>query len=267
MNLIEIIILAIVQGITEWLPISSSGHLTILQQLWNLNVPVLFDVTLHIGTLIATLIFFHRHVANILKTIVRLDFKTEEGKLAALILIGSIPTAVIGFLFKERFESFFSNLLAVGVAFIVTGCILYASKLAPNRKKSINYFDALLIGTAQGIALIPGISRSGTTISIGLLRRIEKEKAFQYSFLLYIPAVIGAAIGTSVTEWKSLAAAEIDALSIVLCLIITATVGYIFLKLLFKVIVKEKFHVFAYYCWTLGLIIILTRITRILTTF
>jgi undecaprenyl-diphosphatase len=264
MNPIEVIILAIVQGITEWLPISSSGHLAILQQLWSLNVPVFFDVTLHIGTLIAVLIFFRKDITNILKAAVHLDFKTEEGKLALYVIVGSIPTAIIGFLFKDLFESFFSNLLAVGVAFMMTGCILYASKLTRNRNKSINYLDALLIGTTQGIALIPGISRSGITISTGLLRKVEKEKAFQYSFLLYIPAVIGAAIGTSVTEWKSLAAAEIDALSIALGLVITAIVGYIFLKLLFKVIVKEKFHVFAYYCWALGLIIVLTRI---LTTF
>jgi len=260
MNLIEVIILAIIQSITEWLPISSSGHLVIVQQLWDLNVPVSFDVTLHIGTLIAVLVFLRRDVAKILKAVVRLDFKTEEGKLAALIFVGSIPTAVMGFLFQDLFESFFSNLLAVGVAFMLTGCILYASKLSRDRNKSINYFDALLIGTAQGIALIPGISRSGITISTGLLRRVKKEKAFQYSFLLYIPAVIGAAIGTSVTEWKNLAATEIDVLSIVFGLVITAIVGYVFLKMLFKVVTKEKFHVFAYYCWALGLIIILTRI-------
>lgn len=260
MNLIEIIILAIVQGITEWLPISSSGHLVILQQLWGLNVPVFFDVTLHIGTLIAVLVFFQKDISKILKAVAQLDFKTEEGKLATLIIIGSIPTAIIGFLFKERFESFFTNLLAVGIAFIVTGCILYVSKLSRDRNKPINYFDALLIGTAQGIALIPGISRSGITISTGLLRNVKKEKAFQYSFLLYIPAVIGAAIGTSVTEWKNLAATEIDVFSIVFGLVITAIVGYVFLKLLFKIVVKEKFHVFAYYCWTLGLIIILTQI-------
>jgi len=263
MNLIEAFILALVQGITEWLPISSSGHLVIVQQLWGLNVPVFFDVTLHVGTLIAVLVFLRRDVANILKAVVQLDFKTEEGKLATLVFIGSIPTAVIGFPFRNLFESFFSNLLAVGVAFMVTGCILYASKLTHDRNKSINYFNALLIGTAQGIALIPGISRSGTTISTGLLRGVKKEKVFQYSFLLYIPAVIGAAIGTSVTEWSKLAAAEADVLSIIFGLVVTAMVGYIFLKLLFKVVLKDKFHVFAYYCWALGLILILTRISTI----
>jgi len=260
MNPIEAIILAIVQGITEWLPISSSGHLVIVQQLFSLNVSVFFDVTLHVGTLIPVLVFLRKDVAKILKAVAHLDFKTEEGKLAVLVVIGSIPTAVIGFLFKDLFESFFSNLSAVGAAFIVTGCILYATKLTLGRNKSINYFDALLIGTAQGIALIPGISRSGITISIGLLRRVKKEKAFQYSFLLYIPAVIGATIGKSLSEWNKLATAEVEVLSIVLGLALTAIVGYIFLKLLFKVIVKEKFHAFAYYCWALGSIVILTQI-------
>jgi len=264
MNIIEVIILAIVQGVTEWLPVSSSGHLVILQQLWGLNVPVFFDVTLHVGTLIAVLVFFWKDIAKILEAVARLDFETEEGKLALYVIAGSIPTAVIGFLFQDWFEPFFSNLLAVGLAFIGTGCILYASKLTRDRNKPINYFDALLIGTAQGIALIPGVSRSGITISTGLLRRVKKEKAFQYSFLLYIPAVIGAAIATGVKEWKNLAAAELDVFSMVLGLVITAIVGYIFLKLLFKVVVKEKLHVFAYYCWTLGLIIVLTQI---LTTF
>jgi len=262
MNLIEVLILAIVQGITEWLPISSSGHLVIVQQLMGLNVPVFFDVTLHVGTLISVVVFLRREITNILKAVAQLGFKTEEGKLATLIVIGSIPTAIIGFLFQNLFESFFSNLLAVGVAFMVTGCILYATKLTHNGNKSINYFDALFIGTAQGIALIPGVSRSGITISTGLLRRIKKEKAFQYSFLLYIPAVIGAAIETSVTEWNNLVAGEADIFAMIFGFVVTAIVGYVFLILLFKVVVKEKFHVFAYYCWAIGLIIIFTRISK-----
>jgi len=256
MKLIEVILLALIQSITEWLPISSSGHLAVAQQLWGLNVPVFFDVILHVGTLVALLVFLRKDATNILKSIAKLDFSTEEGKLVPLILVGIVPTAVIGFVFQKQFESFFSNLLAVGVAFIVTGCILYASKLARERNKSVNFFDALLTGTAQGIALIPGISRSGITISTGLLRKVKKEKALQYSFLLYIPAVLGATVGTGVTEWNSLATTDVDALSIVFGVVLTTIVGYVFLKLLFKVVVKGKFHVFAYYCWALGLIIL-----------
>jgi len=263
MNLIEAIILAIVQAITEWLPISSSGHLVIVQQLLNLNVPVFFDIILHFGTLISVLVFLRKDIAGIVKVVARLDFKTEEGKLLALVCVGSVPTAVIGLLCKDLFESFFSNLLAVGIAFLLTGFMLFASKLTHDKNKSVNYSDALLIGASQGIALIPGVSRSGVTISTGLLRKVKKENAFQYSFLLYIPAVIGATIGTGLTEWENVAVAEIDALSMIIGVVITTILGYIFLKLLFKVIVKEKFHMFAYYCWAIGLVLVLTQVATV----
>jgi len=263
MNLIETLILAIIQGITEWLPISSSGHLVLVQQFLGLNVPVLFDVILHVGTLFVVLWAFWKDVTKILSAVARLDFKTEEGKLALYIVVGSIPTAIIGFLFQDTFESFFSNLFAVGLAFLITGSLLYLSKLQKNKNRTINYLDALLIGTTQGIALIPGVSRSGATISTGLLLRVKREKAYQYSFLLYIPAVIGATLAEGAKEWKNMATADINAASIFLGLIVTVVVGYIFLKLLFKIVVKEKFHLFAYYCWLIGLIIILTRILAI----
>jgi len=260
MNLIEILILAIVQGITEWLPISSSGHLVLLQQYFGLNLPVLFNLILHVGTLIVVLEAFWKDITKILKTVARLNLNTAEGKLALYIIVGSIPTAIIGFLLQDTFEAFFYNQTVVGLAFLFTGSLLYASEHRKNKNKPINYLDALLIGTAQGIALIPGVSRSGATISTGLLRQVKREKAFQYSFLLYIPAVIGATVGLAVKEWKNLAAAGIDFLSILFGLIITIIVGYISLKLLFKIVVKKRFHAFAYYCWALGLLIILTQI-------
>jgi len=265
MNPIEVMILAIVQGITEWLPISSTGHLAILQNIMQQYNPewVFFDVILHVGTLFVVLIAFQKDITKILKAVAKLNFKTEEGKLALYIIVGSTPTAIIGFLFQDTFESFFSNLPAIGLAFLFTGGLLYASKFRTNKNRSLNYLDALLIGTAQGIALIPGVSRSGATISTGLMRRVKREKAFQYSFLLFIPAVIGATIGKSVREWKNLATAGIDPLSILFGLIVTTIVGYIFLQLLFKILVKEKFHLFAYYCWALGLLIILTQILKI----
>jgi len=259
MNLIEVLILAVIQGITEWLPISSSGHLALAQKFLGLNVPVLFDVILHIGTLFVVLFAFWKDIKKILKAAAKLNFKTEEGKLALHIIVGSIPTAIIGFLFQDTFESFFTNLFAVGLAFLFTGTLLYFSEFGKNKNKPLNYLDALLIGTAQGIALIPGVSRSGATISSGLLMRVKREKTFQYSFLLFIPAVIGATVGTSIKEWQNLVASGVDVVSIFLGLIVTMIVGYIFLKLLFKIVIKERFHFFAYYCWALGSLIILTQ--------
>ena len=113
MNLIEVLILAIVQGITEWLPIFSSGHLAILQQYFGLNVPVLFDVILHAGTLLVVIVVFRKDIVKIFRIVARFDFKIEEGKLALYIILGSIPTAIIGFLFEEKIESFFSNLTVI----------------------------------------------------------------------------------------------------------------------------------------------------------
>lgn len=260
MNPIEVLILAIIQGITEWLPVSSSGHLALVQQYLGLNVPLLFDLILHLGTLFVVLIVFWKDVKKLLRALAQLNFKTEEGKLALYVIVGSIPTAIIGFLLEDTFKSFFSNVLVIGLALIINGCVLYVSKLPKNKNRPLNYLDALFIGTAQGVALIPGISRSGATISTGLLRRVKREKAFQYSFLLFIPAVIGATLAEGVKEWHSLAVAGIDFASIALGLIVTIVVGYVFLMLLRKIVVKGRFHLFAYYCWALGFLIILTQI-------
>jgi undecaprenyl-diphosphatase len=262
MNLLEAIILAIIQGITEWLPISSSGHLVLVQQYLGITASVFFDIILHVGTLLAVLVAFRKDILEILKAVFQSGFKTEQGKLALYIIVGSIPTAIIGFLFQATFETFFSNLLVVGFAFLGTGVLLYLSKLQKNRSSELNYAGALLVGTIQGVALIPGISRSGSTISTGLLLKMKKEKAFQFSFLLFIPAVIGAALAEGVKEWNSLSVTYIDLPTVFLGIFITSLVSYFFLKLLLKVIVKEKFHWFAYYCWALGLFVIIEQIAR-----
>jgi undecaprenyl-diphosphatase len=262
MNLLEAIILAIIQGITEWLPISSSGHLVLVQQYLGITASVFFDVILHVGTLLAVLVSFRKDILGILRAVFQSGFKTEQGKLALYIIAGSIPTAIIGFLFQATFETFFSNLLVVGFAFLGTGVLLYLSSLQKKRNSELNYIRALLIGTAQGVALIPGISRSGSTISTGMLLKMKKEKAFQFSFLLFIPAVIGAALAESVKEWSSLTVAFIDLPTALLGIFVTSLVSYFFLKLLFKVILKEKFHLFAYYCWALGLLVIIEQIIK-----
>jgi undecaprenyl-diphosphatase len=262
MNLLEAIILAIVQGITEWLPISSSGHLVLVQQYLGITASVFFDVILHVGALLAVLVSFKKDIQEISKAVFQSGFKTEQGKLALYIIVGSIPTAIIGFLFQATFEIFFSNLLVVGFAFLGTGVLLYLSKLQKNRNSELNYAGALLIGTAQGVALIPGISRSGSTISTGLMLKMKKEKAFHFSFLLFIPAVIGAALAEGVKELSSLTVTTLDLPTLSLGILVTSLVSYFFLKLLFKVIVQEKFHWFAYYCWALGLLVIIEQITR-----
>jgi undecaprenyl-diphosphatase len=251
MDLIQVLILAIIQGVTEWLPISSSGHLVVVQKYFGLAPPVIFDVMLHVGTLLVVLIAFWKDIARMLKALAQRDFASEDGKLAVFIVVGNVPTALIGFVFRDFFKSFFYNPLAVGIALLGTGFVLYVSKYGKNGKE-MSYLDAFLIGIAQGIAIIPGVSRSGITIAIGLLNKLRKETAFKFSFLLSIPAVIGAAV----TESSDMFLAEIDGSTMILGVVVSMIVGYLALKLLQRLLLKERFHMFAYYCWLLGTIIV-----------
>jgi undecaprenyl-diphosphatase len=251
-TLIEVLILAVIQGLTEWLPVSSSGHLVITQTVLGLNLPLIFDVMLHVGTLFVVLIVFRKDIVNIIKAVVKRDFETDEGKLVLFIVVGSVPIAIIGFLFHDVIESLFSNLLAVGVALIITGSVLFFSeKRKGNRKMGI--IDSLLVGLAQGAAIIPGISRSGLTVATGLLRKIDKATAFRYSFLLSVPAVIGA----TAMQSRDIILGNMDIAPLFLGATISMIVGYASLKLLQKIVMNEKFHLFAYYCWTVGIAIIL----------
>ncbi|MDH5438618.1 MAG: undecaprenyl-diphosphate phosphatase [Candidatus Bathyarchaeota archaeon] len=252
-RIIETLILALVQGITEWLPISSSGHLVIVQEWMGLEeLPLLYPVTLHVGTLCVVLLTFRKDIAEIFKALVRLDFKSEEGKLALYIAVGSVPTAAIGFFFHDIFGSFFYSLLAVGIALLATGSFLYISERRKNGRE-LGCLDSLLMGIAQGVAIIPGISRSGATITTGLLRRVEKEKVFRYSFLLSIPATIGAAV----TESVNLNVTNVDTATLLLGTVTSMIVGYASLKLLSKIVLRERLHLFAYYCWIVGMMLIL----------
>lgn len=220
---------------------------------------MIFNVILHVGTLFVVLAVFWREIIKITKAQVSLNFETDEGKLALFIAVGSVPTALIGFFFHDTFESFSHNLLVVGVALLITGFVLFVSERRKTDRK-LSFLDSLLIGTAQGIAITPGISRSGVTIATGLLRRVKKEIAFKYSFLLSVPAVIGATIMEStLTGSRDLVVGNVDMVALFLGAIISMIVGYISLRFLQKVIMKEKFHLFAYYCWIVGLITVFSQ--------
>jgi undecaprenyl-diphosphatase len=251
MNLIQAIILGIVQGITEWLPVSSSGHLAIIQNLFGIAPPVLFDIMLHMGTVIAVVLVFWKDIAGILKAVFRLDFKSEHGKLGLFIIAALVPTAIIGFTFKKTFESFFYNLTAIGIALIATGFLLFVSERW-EKKGKINLKNSLLVGIAQGIAIIPGISRSGATISVGLLAGIDKEKIAKFSFLLSVPAIIGAAV----FDFNAAEIASVGWTAAVTGTIVAAIIGYLSINALLQIIKKQKFHWFAVYCWIIGAIVL-----------
>jgi len=248
MDILQTVILGLVQGFTEWLPISSSGHLVIAQKLMNVTLPVAFDVMLHMGTLLAVIIFFWKDIMKILKSLLNLNLKDENFKLFIYVLIGTIPTAIIGLLFLKFFESLFSSVKYVGIGFLITAALLLFSKFR-NGDKKLNWLKSLIIGLAQGIAIAPGISRSGSTMSVGLLSGVNKKDVFKYSFLLCIPAVIGA----SIIEYKSLAISDFGVHSVI-GLIVAAVSGYFAIKIVHKVLLSEKFYIFAVYCFLAGLI-------------
>jgi undecaprenyl-diphosphatase len=255
-HLLETIILGIIQGIAEWLPISSTGHLRLAEHFLGLTIPILFDVTLHIGTLIVILAFFRKDIKDILSALIHLDFKTENGKLIPLIIVGTIPTALIGLVFSDQIESTFRTPLPIATALIICGILLYTSKFSEEKTDNITYVTAIIFGTAQGIAIIPGLSRSGTTIAVALLLGLKREKAFKFSFLLSIPAIIGALGLTLIKEHEALAQTGFGTTEILVGVIIAMTVGYFALKLLHRAIENRKFHLFAFYCWLLGICLI-----------
>ncbi len=258
MSIVESLILGIIQGLTEWFPVSSSGHLTIAKEFAEWNPPVFFFVLLHLATLTVLIVFFRKVIAEVLKALARGDFNSEEGKLGILIITGNIPTAIIGYTFRDILKSFFSNLLVVGIALLATGFLLYTSRTRGDNRP-IGHLDALLMGLAQALAIVPGISRSGATISIGFLRKIDKKKVFEFSFLLSIPAILGATIVES-ADLPLLITDGGDILALVVGIAASIIVGYVSLKTLRRVVMEEKFHWFAPYCWIAGILIIFSQI-------
>ena len=256
MDLIQTLILGFIQGVTEWLPVSSTGHLRIAERAMGLQVPLLFDVTLHVATLLVILLFFRIDIKNILAALARGDLKSENGKLIPLIVIGTIPTALIGVAFGDALDTNFNSLLALGAGFIVSGIVLFCSKLSRERKDEITSLDALLIGIAQGAALIPSISRSGTTIALALLLGISRKKAFKFSFLLSVPAVIGAEGLTLYQQGADLAFAGFGLTEIIVGFVVAIAVSFLALKLLWKTLADKKFHLFAFYCTIVGIALV-----------
>jgi undecaprenyl-diphosphatase len=261
MDPIQAIILGFIQGVTEWLPISSTGHLRIAEQFLGLALPLLFDVTLHVGTLIIILVFFRKDIKLVLMTLAKGDFKSENGKLIPLVIVGMVPTALIGWVFSSTIESVFSSFLPIAGAFITCGAVLYFSKTGTERKENITYMAALAIGTAQGIALIPGLSRSGLTIATALLLGVRREKAFKFSFLLSVPAVIGALGLTLYEQNEMLTLVGVGLTEILVGIAVSLVVSYFALKLLWKALAGKKFYLFAFYCWLIGALLLVLSLS------
>ena len=255
MPYLQAIFLGVVQGLTEWLPVSSSGHLVIIQNSLGIKAPLVFDLLLHFGTLLAVFAMFWKDLLKIAWSLIRLHFNDEYGRLAKYIVVGSIPIAVVGYFFHDFFASLFDSSVSVGFSLLTTGVVLYLSKFHKQSRK-LDSKESFLVGIAQAISIIPGISRSGFTITTGLLRGVERKEIFRYSFLLSIPAIIGA----NVFEFTRVSWAGLEIGSMLVGTFMAAIVGYLSLKLLIRLVINQKFHLFSFYCVALGILILATNL-------
>ena len=269
------IFLGFIQGVTEFLPVSSSGHLALAQYFYQglEDSDILLDILLHLGTLFVVFIYYRKDIIAICRAALsfvglsssRNVFATErpehindehaflDRKMIPLIIVGTIPTGIIGVVLKSVIEDSFASLFVVGGALLVTGTMLFfADKVkGEHAKKTISYKDALIIGTVQGIAVFPGISRSGSTISVGIFLGIERTLAAKFSFILSIPAILGAVVLEgkdllSLTQTPHLVPYFLGTL-------VAFITGYFAIATLIKIVVKRKLSWFSGYCWLLGL--------------
>jgi undecaprenyl-diphosphatase len=269
LSLWEGILLGIIQGLTELLPVSSSGHLVIAQSLLpGFHQPgVLFDVMLHLGTLSAVIFFLRKEITNILKALLppwrrhrplplfehmNDSMIPENRRLAALILAATVITGIIGLSFQDQIHALFHSVEITAMGLLFTGVLLFFADRVRNANHSIEEMsvkDSLVIGLVQGIAIMPGISRSGSTIAFGMYRGLSGETAARFSFLISIPAILGAMILES-RYYTGVDGSEIPIY--IAGTAAAAVVGFLTLKFLFLMIRKRDLRFFGYYCWALG---------------
>lgn len=267
MDWIQALILGLVQGLTEYLPVSSSGHLTILSNFFGIEGAdnLAFTVAVHVATVLSTLVILWREIDWILKGLFKFQMN-DETKYALNILVSMIPVGIVGLFFKDKVEEAFgSGLLIVGVMLLVTAVLLTFSYYArPRQKEHISLWDAFVIGVAQACAVLPGLSRSGSTIATGLMLGDKKEKLAQFSFLMVIPPILGEAL---LDLLKAVKGEEVvsDAIgTFPLCVGFLAAFlsGCFACKLMINVVKKGKLIYFGYYCAIVGLAVLVYQLTR-----
>ena len=277
MSLLSSILLGVIQGVAEFLPISSSGHLAIAEHLLGMSgasdIPEFFDVLLHLGTLVAVFVAYWDDVRDMVveffcgvRDLARGSTPTPvppARRMILLIIVGTLPLLVV-LPIKDLVEGLADNMYFVATALLVTGCLLFASdrvKKGRKTEKSATMVDVLLVGVAQAIATCPGISRSGTTITAGCFRGFDRKFAVRFSFLLSIPAILGA----NILSLKDAVEAGIIWADVPVYLVgvaVSAVVGYACIRLLKMIADKGKFGFFAYYCWIVGTITLVLTIIQ-----
>ena len=271
MTYFEAIILGLVQGLAEFLPISSSGHLALIQGLFGIEGEsvLLFAVLLHVGTLVSVFICYWKDIWELLVELVvtvkdlctgnglRLDERPVR-KLGVMIIVATIPTGIIGLLFNDIFAGLYSSFVAIGIGFIITGVLMFLAERMGGANRGIenmNFRNALFIGTLQGIAICPGISRSGSTLIGGLTTGLRREFAVKFAFLISIPSILGSVV----LEVPDAVKAGLDpglAGPIVVGMLVAAVSGFVAIKTMIKIVSDKKLSYFSYYVWVLGVVTI-----------
>lgn len=251
MDTVKVVILGIVQGVTEFLPVSSSGHLVVMGQFMNTEGDsLLLNVCLHFGTLVSIIVVYWHEIWRILR---------DDRKVIVYLVAATVPVAVLGVCFGDWFEKQFENMNFVGYFFILTGLVLIAGRYADKRiaaKKPLDWGRCAAVGLAQAVALLPGVSRSGSTISTGLIFRMDRNKAATFAFLMAIPAISGA-LGVKLLKLAtSDAASDFNVGTLLAGMAAAAIVGYFALKLLLKIVHRGNFSWFSIYCFSLGVCVI-----------
>lgn len=272
MTYLESVILGLVQGLAEFLPISSSGHLALLQQFFGIEEDkvLVFAVLLHVGTLISVFIVYWRDIWELIIELgltIR-DLCTGRGlrlkerpvrKLGVMIIVGTIPTGIMGICFNDFFNSLYNSVIPIGVGLIITGFMLVIAERIGHANRGIeqmNYRNALFIGFVQGIAITPGISRSGSTLFGSLLCNLDRRFAVKFVFLLSIPSILGSAV----MEAPEAFASGVDMAQlgpILVGMAVAAVSGLVAIKTMIKIVSNKKLSYFSYYVWMLGAAVVL----------
>lgn len=271
MNFIQAILMGIVQGLSEFLPISSSAHLVFTSNFYKVikNIPIVqssneevfFDIMVHLGTLIAVLIFFRKDVLNILKAMWHAlktkNWDDKEAKLGLFIMAGTIITVMLALPINEIAEKLVYTPSIVGILLFITGFTLlyseYKSKKLEEKKEEVSLKTSILIGLAQGLAALPGFSRSGWTIATGLFCGLDRVTAARYSFLLSIPIILGASMVYPLIKIDIHEAVQYNWSAIIAGTVVSAIVGYLCIKYFMKFISKFSLAIFGYYCIITGI--------------
>lgn len=273
MNIIQAIILGIVQGITEFLPISSSAHLVLVPFFLGWKFPAdqafAFDVLVQLGTLVAVIAFFRKDLLGIITAWVKAllkgkPFEDSQARMGWYLILATIPASILGLLFKDSVEAAFQSALAVGVFLLVTAGLLTLAEVLGKRtrtEKDFNWKDALWMGIAQAGAIFPGVSRSGSTITGGMLRHLDRPTAARFSFLMSIPVMLAAGL-LSILDLFSMPSLGAFILPLILGFLAAALVGYISIRWLLAYLARRSFYAFAIYCTVLGLLTIVVALIK-----